>query len=75
MVRGRGRPEGHRARDDGARLAHGLLGVASGGDRPLSERDEQAPGVRQHEPAVRAHEQRHAEPLLEPPQLLGEARL
>ena len=50
----------------------GLLGRR---ERPLGVGAQHAPGLGQHEPAAGAREQRHAELGLEPPDLLGQARL
>ena len=75
QVRRRERAERDGAGDDRAGLAHGLLRVPGRRHRPLGARHEQPAGVGQHEPAVRPHEERDAEPLLQPPQLLRQARL
>ena len=74
-MRSRERPERDRSGHDRTRLADRLLGVARRRYRSLRAGDQQTPGVGEDEPAVRAHEQRDAKPVLEPAQLLGQARL
>ena len=67
--------ERDRAAGEVAHLLDRLGRLAGGGQRALGVRAQQAPGLGQLEAAADAREQRHAELGLEPPDLLGQARL